>query len=168
MATKLISLSSDRNFERLPAGQPFYRPELNGKPETPLTLEMRRSQELLDKQLKTRKRKLRVLREALQGRPIDELATHYATNNPKIRVWMSEMLQLLFFRAKDRTGLTELPKGPLAALPQAAFWLQKLNENEDVMLELNPAKLPSTQIAHDNMAPIPARPVYSRSISNSR
>lgn len=169
MTNKFIPLHSvNRNFAPIPASQRGgYRTDLD-LPRTPtLTADQRRAVELLEKRQKIRKRNVRALRQALEGKPIAEIAAYYGTTEALVRVWMSEMLQLLFFRAKDRTGLTALPRGPLAVLTQSAFWLQKLNDNEDVMMELDPTKLTTTQVAHDNLAPRAARPVYSRHLSNS-
>lgn len=164
--TKFISLNSGkRNFLHTQTGPNVgYRPELNTGAPPGRMMDKIHDQEVLLKRTKTRKRKLNVLRKVLEGQSIAEVAEYYAAQPTQIRLWMSEMLQLLFFRAKDRTGLTTLPRGPLAMMPQAAFWLQKLNENEDVMMELDPAKLPSTQVAYENLAPQPARPVFSRSV----
>lgn len=88
---------------------------------------------------KVRLRNIAFLREVLQGTDPDvACAAHGISKSKKTKVIM-DLITILFYRCRDRTGLLKsAPSRVVYVFLQREFWLQKLNENEDLLKELNP------------------------------
>lgn len=87
-------------------------------------------------------RDIAALRWFLEDKDLEELATHHGVKVQSLKDAVRKLSTLLYFRARDRTGLTKVPSSIRVMKKDAAFWLQKLNDNEDRLRVLDPDKLP--------------------------
>lgn len=155
-----IPMSSvNRNFENINHYKSRPRTELSIAPtKAPLNINQQ-SPDLKDKHQKARNRNIRILRKLLEGQSMEQVAEYYAITPALARTLAAEILKILYFRAADRVGLTEPPRGIAPALANPAFWLEKLNDTEDLLKVLDPSKLPTQKVNHDKIPSLPARPV---------
>jgi len=87
-------------------------------------------------------RDIAALRWFLEDKDLQELAVHHGVKEETLRDAARKLSTLLYFRARDRTGLTRIPTSIRVMKKDAAFWLKKLNDNEDRLRVLDPDKLP--------------------------
>jgi len=93
----------------------------------------KQSTEHVDNYRKIRLRNIEILRGYLQGVPLDQLAAKYGVSYHVAQKATSEMVRLLWFRSKDRKGLTAFPERMKGVLEASAYWLDQLQENEEAL-----------------------------------
>ena len=103
---------------------------LNISPLTPSNIERNRL---------ARRRDVRALKLWLEGKTHEEIADLMGVRVTTIKQKMPRTLELLYFRVQDRSQLEAKPPRP-HEVGGNAFWLEKLNQTEELLLELNPPK----------------------------
>lgn len=93
--------------------------------------------------LANRRRDLKWLRHFLEGKTTEEMAIAAGLkSNSTVKSAISNVAVILYYRARNREGLTKAPTDLRQVKANAAFWLEKLNANEDRMQALSPDNLP--------------------------
>lgn len=90
----------------------------------------------------TRIRDIAALRWILQDKDVQEFADHHGIKPSTVREAAKRVGQLLYYRARDRSGLTQYPQTLKVLTDNPAFWLEKLVANEDRLRVLDNSKLP--------------------------
>lgn len=84
------------------------------------------------------------LRSFLEGENCDELAAKANLKSAStVKIAIKRVVVILYYRARDREGLTKAPDDLRQVKAKAVFWLRKLDANEDRLLVLDPNKLPA-------------------------
>lgn len=89
-----------------------------------------------------RVRDIASLRWYLEGKDLQELATHHQIRADTIRDALQKLAPILYYRCRDREAVGKLPTSLTQFRKNAAFWLEQLNANEDRLLELDNSNLP--------------------------
>lgn len=101
----------------------------------------RNTPEQVERQKQVRSRDIAALRFVLNGGTHFDFGKQQDISADRIRIGVMKVAHALYYRAQDRTGITRIPRGIPDLQKNAVLWLKKLDENEALLYELDPAKL---------------------------